>query len=84
MRESLERQEAFLKGALSDGKEGYLRRGKDGRPIVTPPQALPPSPSAIELEKRLSERMPERQLLAAIATPNTGPSGPAILGPRRA
>jgi len=65
--ESLERQEAFLKGALSDGKEGYLRRGKDGRPIVTPPQALPPSPSAIELEKRLSERMPERQLLAAIA-----------------
>jgi TnpA family transposase len=67
VKESLEREERFLKGALSDGKEGYLRRGKDGRPIVTPPQALPTPSSAIELEKLLRERLPERQLLSALA-----------------
>jgi TnpA family transposase len=67
LRESLERQERFLKAALGDGKEAYLRRGKDGRPIVMPPRAVPTPPSAIELEKLLTERMPERQLLSAIA-----------------
>jgi TnpA family transposase len=63
---SLERQEGFLEQALSDGKDGYMRRGKDGLPIVTAIQAPPISASAIELEKQLRERMPERQLLEAI------------------
>jgi hypothetical protein len=85
VKESLERQEGFLKGALSEGKEGYLRRGKDGRPIVTPPQAVPTPQSAIELEKLLTERMPERQLLSAIAnSEHWTQSGAAILVPRRA
>jgi len=43
-----------------------LRCGKDGRPIVTAIQALPIPVSAIELEKQLKVRMPERQLLEAI------------------
>ena len=67
VKESLQRQEGFLKRALGDGKDAYLRQGKDGRPIVTPPQAAPIPPSAIELETLLSERLPERPLLSAIA-----------------
>jgi hypothetical protein len=51
---------------LSDGKDGFMRCGKDGLPIVTAIQALPIPESAIELEKQLREHMPERQLLEAI------------------
>jgi TnpA family transposase len=66
LQESLGRQEGFIERALSDGKEGYIRCGKDGRPIVTPIQALPIPASVIELEKQLKAHMPERQLLEAI------------------
>jgi TnpA family transposase len=66
LQESLERQEGFIERALSDGKEGYMRCGKDGRPIVTAIQALPIPASAIELEKQLRKHMPERQLLETI------------------
>lgn len=51
---------------MSDGKDGFIRCGKDGRPIVTAIQALPIPASAIELERQLREHMPERQLLEAI------------------
>jgi hypothetical protein len=66
LKESLERQEGFIERALSEGKEGYMRCGKDGLPIVTAIQALPIPASAIELEKQLREHLPERQLLEAI------------------
>lgn len=64
LKESLERLEGFIERALSDGKDGFIRCGKDGRPIVTAIQALPIPASAIELERQLREHMPERQLLA--------------------
>ncbi|HEY3654732.1 MAG TPA: Tn3 family transposase [Steroidobacteraceae bacterium] len=66
LQESLGRQEGFIERALSDGKEGYMRCGKDGRPIVTAIQALPIPASVIELEKQLKAHMPDRQLLEAI------------------
>jgi len=64
--ESFERQEEFFERALSDGKEGYMRCGKDGRSIVTAIPGLPIPTSAIELKKQLKDHMPERQLLEAI------------------
>jgi hypothetical protein len=83
LQESLKRQEGFIERALSEGKEGYLRCGKDGRPIVTAIQALPIPVSAIELEKQLKEHMPERQLLEAIRlasrTPCWTPQGAHLL-----
>jgi hypothetical protein len=66
LQEDLERQEGFIERALSDGKDGYMRCGKDGRPIVSAIQALPIPGSAIELERQIKEHMPERQLLEAI------------------
>jgi TnpA family transposase len=66
LQESLGRREGFIERALSDGKEGYMRCGKDGRPIVMAIQALPIPASVIELEKQLKAHMPERQLLEAI------------------
>jgi hypothetical protein len=66
LQESLGRQESFIELALSDGKEGYMRCGKDGRPIVTAIRALPIPASVIELEKQLKAHIPERQLLEAI------------------
>jgi hypothetical protein len=44
-----------------------MRRGKDGRPVVSPIRADPIPPSAIDLERQLMQRMPERQVLTAIA-----------------
>lgn len=66
LKESLERQAGFLERAVGDEREGYLRRGKDGKPIVTPTRAVPIPSSAIDLEKQLMLRIPERPVLAAI------------------
>jgi hypothetical protein len=67
LKESLGREAAFLERAVSDEREGYLKCGKDGRPIVTRTSASPIPDSAIELEKQLMKRMPERQVLESIA-----------------
>lgn len=66
LKESLEREAGFLERAVSDERDGYLRCGKDGRPIVTRTSAVPIPVSAIELEKQLMKRMPERQVLESI------------------
>jgi TnpA family transposase len=66
LQKSLERQEGFIEQALSDGKDGFMRCGKDGLPIVSAIQAFPIPASAIELEKQLREHLPERQLLEAL------------------
>jgi len=67
LKSGLERQAAFLERAVGHEREAFLRRGKDGRPIVSPILAVATPPSALELERQLRERVPERQLLAAIA-----------------
>jgi TnpA family transposase len=64
---TLSRQAGFLEEAVGDEKRRYLRRGKDGRPIVTPTHALPIPPSVLDLEKRLMQYMPERQVLESLA-----------------
>lgn len=66
LKESLERQEEFIERALSDRKDGFMRCGEDGLPIVTGIQALPITASTVEFKKQLRARMPERQLLEAI------------------
>ena len=67
VKEALRRRAYFLDRALGDGTRGFMRRGKDGRPIVTPTHAVTTPPSAIDLEKQMMEHMPERAVLAAIA-----------------
>jgi hypothetical protein len=67
VKEALRREAYFLDCALGDGSRGFMRRGRDGRPIVTPPHAVTTPPSAINLEKQMMEHMPERAVLAAIA-----------------
>lgn len=67
VKEALRHQAYFLDCALGDGSRGFMRRAKDGRPIVTPTHAVTTPPSAINLEKQMMEHMPERAVLAAIA-----------------
>jgi hypothetical protein len=66
-KEALERQAFYLERAVGSRKAGFMRRGKDGRPVVARIRADPLPTSAIELERQLIQRMPERQILAAIA-----------------
>jgi TnpA family transposase len=66
LKESLAREAAFLERAISDEREGYLKCGKDGRPILTRTSASPTPDSAVELERQLAKRMPERQVLESI------------------
>ena len=70
VKEALGRQAGCLDRALGDDSMGFMRRAKDGRPIVTPTYAAATPPSAIDLEKQMMEHMPERAVLAAIATEN--------------
>lgn len=65
--QELERQAGFLDRAVGDDTMGFMRRAKDGRPIVTPTQAVIAPASAMDLEKQMLEHMPERSVLAAIA-----------------
>ena len=68
LKEALERQAHFLDQAVGSGDHGgFIRCGKDGRPIVTRVHAMPIPATAIDLEKQLMQRMPERPVLAAIA-----------------
>ena len=67
LKDALEREAMYLERAVGDGKAGFMRRGKDGRPVVTPIRSEPIPTSAIALQSLLMERMPERQILAAIA-----------------
>ncbi len=67
VKESLVKQAGFLRHAITDEREGYLRCGKDGRPIITPPRAIPTPASALDLERRLMQRLPERQVLETLA-----------------
>jgi TnpA family transposase len=67
VKEALGRQAGFLDRALGDDSMGFMRRAKDGRPIVTPTHAVITPSSAIDLEKQMMEHMPERAVLAAIA-----------------
>jgi hypothetical protein len=48
-------------------KYGYVVLGKDGRPIVSPIQRVQPPASAVELERSILDRLPERPVLAALA-----------------
>ena len=66
LKERLELQAWYLDRAVGDTREGYLRCGKDGRPIIARAHAVTTPASAIDLEKRLIERMPERPVLSAI------------------
>jgi hypothetical protein len=67
VKEALGRQAGFLDRALGNDSMGFMRRAKDGRPIVTPTHAVTTPPSAIDLEKQMMEHMPERAVLVAIA-----------------
>ncbi len=67
VKEALGRQAYFLDRALGDDGMGFMRRARDGRPIVTPTHAVTTPPSAIDLEKQMMEQMPERAVLAALA-----------------
>jgi hypothetical protein len=67
LKESLGRQVGFMERAVGDEREGYRHCGKDGRPIVTRTSAAPIPASAMDLEKQLLQRMPERPVLAALA-----------------
>jgi hypothetical protein len=46
LKEALERQAGHLEQAAGDGQHGFLRRGRDGCPIVTPTHAVTTPPSA--------------------------------------
>jgi TnpA family transposase len=48
-------------------KYGCVDLGKDGRPVVSPIHRVQPPPSAVELERSILERIPERPVLAALA-----------------
>ncbi len=48
-------------------KHGIVELGKDGRPVVSPIHRIQPPPSAVELERSVLERIPERPVLAALA-----------------
>ena len=67
LKDSLDREMRFLEHAVGHARDSYVRRDKDGRPIVTRTAAVPIPASAMDLEKRLLDRMPERSILAAIA-----------------
>jgi hypothetical protein len=67
LKDSLDRETRFLEHALGHARDSYIRRDKDGRPIVTRTAAAPIPASAMDLEKRLLDRVPERSILAAIA-----------------
>jgi TnpA family transposase len=67
LKDSLAREAGFLERAVSHERERYLILGKDGSPIVTRTTAAPIPTSAMDLEKQLLQRMPERPVLAAIA-----------------
>ncbi len=67
VREALGRQAGFLDRALGNDSMGFMRRAKDGRPVVTPTHAVTIPSSAINLEKQMMAHMPERAVLAAIA-----------------
>jgi TnpA family transposase len=67
LKESLAREANFLERAVSHERERYLTLGKDGRPIVARTTATTIPASAVDLEKQLLQRMPERPVLAAIA-----------------
>jgi hypothetical protein len=65
LRESLRREAHALDSSVHEF--GVVSLGKDGRPIVSPIQRVEPPPSAIELERTLLDRMPERSVLCALA-----------------
>ncbi len=65
LRESLRREAHALDSSVHEF--GAVSLGKDGRPIVSPIQRVEPPPSAIELERALLDRMPERSVLCALA-----------------
>jgi TnpA family transposase len=67
VKEALTKQTTFLNHAVCDEREGYMRCGKDGRPIVSPVRAAPTPASALALERRLTQRLPVRQVLESLA-----------------
>lgn len=67
LKDSLERQAGFLERAVSDDRERFLTLRKDGRPVVSRTPRAPIPESAVDLEKLILQRMPERPVLAAIA-----------------
>jgi TnpA family transposase len=67
VKEALSRQTSILQRALYDKREGYLRRGKDGRPTLCRVGAAPIPASALGLERLLAQRLPVRQVLDCLA-----------------
>lgn len=63
--ESLSREAHMLDEAIY--KHRAVQIGKDGRPLVSPIQRQLPPASALELERSVLERIPERPVLAALA-----------------
>jgi TnpA family transposase len=67
VKQALSKETSFLNHAVHDEREGYVRCGKDGRPIVCRVRAAPTPESALDLERRLTQRLPVRQVLESLA-----------------
>ena len=64
LKDSLERQAYSLDRAIH--QFGLVKMGRDGRPIVMRSEATAVPHSAVQLEKALAERLPERAVLSAL------------------
>ena len=65
LRDALEKQASELDECVH--RYGIVEVGKDGRPIVSSLERIQPPPSAIDLERAILDRVPERPILSALS-----------------
>jgi TnpA family transposase len=67
LKKSLDREAHFLNSAVGNDQQAYLKRGREGRPVVSRLHALPTPATALDLERQMMAHMPERAVLEAIS-----------------
>jgi len=83
LKDSLDREMRFLEHAVGHARDSYVRRDKDGRPIVTRTAAVPIPASAMDLEKPFLTACRSAVSSPRLRTPSTGRSGRGTSGSPR-